>query len=383
MVTTDDLYIWKLFHIEFNVLEGVFWGIDPTTHLLVSDSMTRDYQPFIREFYDKRMEYKQARNKVLDGSCKLLLNGTFGSTGQRAVTEENTIVDCMEEVAIPDKYKGVAKVSGLIPIRGGTQGILSVKANANHTFSKSSCKSTITSRILSASRRLMFESMHQIAQHLQMDMVDFTNQHIFYMDTDSMFCGPVVTQAMKELQLTGSELGKFSPDYDGYMIRMFAPAPKIRHMTLLVKVEGVWKIKTVSKLKGLPLIGFGDLERNQLFQTLETNFSLKATKDQWSRKMNQGVVTDKIPHELSQQGIIGRTQGFITYMDMYGNLFQKLIHHGVQVENEWDVECLLPPNIPVYTVTLYKNLHLDEKGSVARANKEALEIVQLGYRETL
>jgi hypothetical protein len=201
-------------------------------------------------------------------------------------------------------------------------------------------------------------------------MVDFVNLHIYYMDTDSMFCGPQVVQAMKELNLTGSNLGQFSPDYDGYMIRMFAPAPKVRHMTLLVKGEdGAWKVKTVSKLKGLPLIGLGDLERDQLFQKLEKDWTLKATKQQWSRKMNQGVVTDTIPHELTQEGLIGRTQGFISYKDEYDNIFQKIINHGFNLDH---VETLLPPNVVCFNTVFYKDLDLSDKKAVSRATTQAL-----------
>lgn len=376
-MTTDDIFALLLLGgVELSILEMIEW---------TGEHLSHEYQPFIETCYQDRLRHKAEGNQIAQLTDKLKMNGAFGSSGVRLCTEQHEILEREENgnVLIPSKYDGVAHYNAMYPIQQGDRFIVRLKAFEGHAFSELSCKSTVTNSVLSGSRFHMIATMHYLSTSMGKDLKYFFNYILTYMDTDSIYNPSSVYNRMQALGLIHEHaLGKFSPDYEGYMLRMFAPCPKVRHMTFLRNVLSdpkdktspkVWKIVTESKLKGLPMTKKKNgetidiLDRAQIFKNMETHWQVSEEKEQWTRSFLSGVVTGKTNYSMKVQAVMGNKDGCQFFMDKSGNILQKMYPTGYQNPSTDFTELLdyydyigEPIHYKDYTTTSLPSLSMEE-----------------------
>lgn len=314
--TSDDLALFHKIGVEFHCIEGVFWSSE-------FDNMSSEYCQFIEDMYRLRLENYD--NKVLNQGYKLAMNGAFGGTGFNLITTQHEIltVDENRTWILPSRYRGCAREDYSFCV-GAHNALVKLKSYDGHSFADPSNKSTVTSCVLSAARRIMIESVWKAGEAVGLTKGQTLNR-VHYMDTDSAFVDAKLEEGFQKSGLCHSELGGFKDDLGDncLLLKMFSPGAKIRHMTFLQKKDGKWGLHTQSKLKGLQLtkkmfdkdlekmVSQDVLDRNALFTQLEKQWCIKETKTEWRRHIEAGISTGKIEYSISPKSLMEGNRGKI------------------------------------------------------------------------
>jgi hypothetical protein len=363
--TSDDIWLWHVLGVEFTALEGVIWD----ANMEPSDPyMTYDYSRFVTEMYTKRMENYHVN--TLNRGYKLIMNTAYGSSAISMINGMHKIVNVDEDchVQLAKEYFGTYKLADIVPLGCGKKAMVHMRAKENCVFTELSMKSTIGSRVLSASRRIMFESLFKACDAAGFGYHAALTNAVGYMDTDSFFVTKLLVKGFEEAGLMGNELGQFKNDYEGPIIPiiyMFAPLPKVRRMVILTK-KGP---KEVYKLKGLPLHRTKEkldengepvlnekgkvemepeIDAKKMFEQLEETFELTQEKEVWERNTRIGCQVYKVPYQIQAPSMMRNKRGII--MTRYSNCYlEKYFPHGRDVglediQTHLDVGIMMFPN---------------------------------------
>lgn len=354
MVTSDDLYIWNMAGAgsTYTIKEGIVWS--------TAQELTKDYAAFATEFYQRR---KITTNAIDNRRVKDTLNGTLGSEAIRRITEQKEVLraDDNDVVRLHESDHHHVAVSAC-PVQLGLlfeeaqekkEFLVSWKAHENHSFARLSRKSTFYSRILSASRLRMFKSLRNAYRNMTRTEVceafpNRTQEHfmdgINYMDTDSFF--PI--GALGAHFDFGEELGQFKNELGdtALIVRMFAPAAKMRCMEILRLKQVEWEekgqkykqwkwvLEIEHKMKGMPFSAdnFKTYASKKLFwDKLEKDWEVEEDKVVWRRSPSAGVSIHSTKHKVQFQSLVEK-KGLVWGTNDGGDLFQRFVPMGSGIE---------------------------------------------------
>lgn len=350
-MTTDHLAIAATCGATFEV-EACF------SYSKMIGNWSEEYISFISEMFEARRANRS--NKVIQNIYKLIMNGSFGSSGQTAPTTNYYIAEhekdddgVLRRGSIPAEKLQTSIVTSEVDI-GGQFTLYKLECLDGCIAGDSSCKPTVTSSILSGSVRDMFDTFHDVAVHLGKPIGEIFEM-IHYMDTDSSYADASFVTALRDIKQFGGDMGQMSTEAGEYILHGMFPMAKVYHYHYLKKKKnGKWKMAQNSRFKGLTLAtkkldhakekikSTPNFDNNELFRKLLLEGHIQEKKVIWERGADQGVTTIKTDYTIDPQSFVlfSNKVGWYTLITPSGCIVQKWLPHGFKPtpENE-DVVC--------------------------------------------
>lgn len=187
--------------IEFHIIRGLKW------------TGPRDYkiQQVVRDLFEKRAEYKKAKNP-LENSYKLLLNSIYGKTIQKAIDHEYKYYNPKTPSEFSEFHTWLTNHSNFIENVTQLKDSDIIRTKEVKPINKHFNNTLLGVQILAMSKHLM---------NRVMCLADDFHLDVYYQDTDSMHIRrdhvPLLERAYAEryrCNLRGSDLCQFHPDFD-------------------------------------------------------------------------------------------------------------------------------------------------------------------------
>lgn len=340
--TTDHLAIWALGGAVFEVEACFAWSATMT-------NWSVEYSDFVRAMYEARQANRD--NPVIQKVYKLAMNGAFGSSGQKATTSTHYVgqQDLDGTCTIPRKLFATNTISNRYII-GDQFTVYRLESRDGCTAKQISCKSTVTSRILSGSCRSMFDAFYTAAKAVGVPFGEILN-NIHYMDTDSAYCNAQLKNALIKTGQIGKDLGQFSSEVGDLILYACFPMPKV-YMYKYLTDKGLdeenkpltvpWELKTSSRFKGLPMTSSklnhekermektSVISADEVFTKLMHDGHIKKDKIVWHKGLGEGVTTIATDYEVQPESftLFSNKIGWTTRVTASGCIEQKWIPHG-------------------------------------------------------
>ena len=213
--TSIDIIQARKYGYKIKILYGYYWS--------ESDYIFKDY---INEFYE--IKKNTPKGTPLYNLAKLMMNAVYGKMIQKDKNEKNFIFTTYEEyeeqrIKLPDT---LGEWSGYCDTSEDIGKFIATFTYKEHEKKYTSKKSYIGAFILSYSKLEMYDMM--------------TTCDPYYTDTDSLYTHNKYSDKFR----MGEELGEFSDDHEGKIIRAIFSAKKLKYLEVL-KPDYIYKSHSV------------------------------------------------------------------------------------------------------------------------------------------
>jgi len=287
LMSTYDLVVCLMSGIRVTHKDGVLWRrMDPI------------YKEHIDDLYKRRMAAKEAGNKALSQSLKLMMNSLFGQTARKDITTKHIILNALQGMDLEldeNRYVQLPKRCAEENVKDlymlpNEQIMVEYSASVGEVYAPRS-PSQVACCILALSRYHMFYVLYVVSRRA--GFFRERADHIYYQDTDSFYVSQRLYQAFKDQGYIHSGLGGFKNEHgDGRIVRFFSPGPKMkvyRTRHLSGEMQEHVSLKGYNGDKDTTVAAMWEMEKTWEFKQKKTN---------WTRSI-LGISTEEVDYTVN------------------------------------------------------------------------------------